>query len=205
MTKKAISAILALTMLFMTACGDNSSTADSSKTESSSKAETTTTTTSKSETTTTTTEAATTTQETTTAQQTSKIKRVGIPYDAAKIITANANAKLIFTTLNFTATDCVIDNIDVDSVKTNGVVSVETFKDSTDPLKKAVYEAFNKMGTTNYGYVFIHFDPFADDGTEQTPNFVQWSEDPTGTYIGQYLNPVDATNWSTIQFGTMQK
>lgn len=213
MTKRAISAILALTMLFMTACGDSSSdTKSSSKSESSSSVETTTTTASQSETETTTTTTAettttttTTTQETTTAQQTSKIERVGIPYDAAKIITANANAKLIFTTLNFTATDCVIDNIDVDSVKTDGVVSVETFKDSTDPLKKAVYEAFNKTGTTNYGYVFIHFDPFVDDGTEQTPNFVQWSEDPTGTYIGQYLNPVDATNWSTIQFGTMQK
>ncbi len=87
---------------------------------------------------------------------------------------------------------------------TDKPVPVDSFKDSTDPLLKAVYDALNNMGTTNYGYVYIHFDVILDDDAEQTPNFVQWSEDPTGTYIGQYLDPVDATNWSTIQFGIKQ-
>ena len=194
-------------MIFMTACGDSSSNTEASKPESSSSAETTTTTTSQSETestTTTTTETTTTitttTQETTTTQA-SKVERVGIPYDAAKIIIANSNAKLAFTAVNLTTADLVSDGKDVENTITDGPVAVESFANSTNPIEKKIYEYFTRIGNA-YGYVYIYFR--TDTFDDSDPNFVQWSEEPTGMYIGQFPDPVDATNWSTIQFGTKQ-
>lgn len=199
---------VSLTMC-LTACGD-SSQAESSKKDSSSSAQTTTTT-SQSETdttTTTTAEMTTTSQSTTTVQQTTteqttKVERVGIQYNSAKIRIANANAKLAFTTLNTKSSDLILDGYPVDKVKTNGVVSVESLANSSNSLEQAVYNAFADLGY-NSGYVYISFDPTDFDDNEKTPNFVQWSEDPTGTYIGQFPDPVDATSWSTIQFGVKQ-
>ena len=195
----------------LTACGDSSSDAASSSSskstsESSSAAETTTTsqaTSSETETTTTTQETTTTTTTTqeTTTKQTSQINRVGIPYDAAKIIIANSNAKLAFTAVNLTTADLVSDGIDVGNTITDGPVSVESFANSTNPIEKKIYEYFTQTANT-YGYVYIYYRTDTFDDSE--PNFVQWSEEPTGMYIGQFPNPVDATNWSTIQFGTKQ-
>ncbi len=99
MAKRLIACIIALSMIFMTACGDSSSTADSSKTESSSLAETTTTT-SQSETestTTTTTETTTTTHETTaTTKQTTETTTTTVESTAAtttsQVTTASTTA-----------------------------------------------------------------------------------------------------------------
>ena len=210
--KKFLLLVLCAVLLTMclTACGDSSSNTDVSKNESSSSAEATTTT-SQSETdttTTTTAEMTTTSQSTTTVQQTSteqttKVERVGIQYNSAKIRIANANAKLAFSTLNTKSSDLILDGYPVDKVKTNGVVSVESLANSSNSLEQAVYNAFADLGY-NSGYVYISFDPTIFDENEKTPNFVQWSEDPTGTYIGQFPDPVDATSWSTIQFGVKQ-
>ena len=213
--KKYLLLVLCAVLLTMclTACGDSSSNTDVSKNESSSSAEATTTT-SQSETETTTTTTAetttttTTTQATTTAQSantqtTSKIERVGIPYRSNKIQIANANAKFVLSTLNITSADLIADGYPVDKVKTNGVVPVESFANSSNSLEQAVYEAFTDLGS-NYGYVYINYDPLDFDDNGKEPNFVQWSEDATGTYIGQFPDPVDATNWSTIKFGVKQ-
>lgn len=206
MAKRLIACIIALSMIFMTACGDSSSTSDSSKTESSSSAETTTTTSqSETETTTTTTTETTTTittttQETTTTQA-SKVERVGIPYYASKIIIANSNAKLAFTTVNNNGANLIADGVEVSKVKTEGKVSVESLKDSTNPILKAVYNSFAELGEP-YGYVYIEWDP-ADDAEECC--YAQWSEDSTGTYIGQFPDEITALNWSTVQFGVKQK
>lgn len=207
MAKRLIACIIALSMIFMTACGDSSSTSDSSKTESSSSAETTTTTSqSETETTTTTTTEITTTttttaETTTTTQQTSQPVRVGIPYNSSKIHLANVNAKLAFTTVNNNGADLIADGVEVSKVKTEGKVSVESLKDSTNPILKAVYNSFAEFGEP-YGYVYIEWDP-ADDAEECC--YAQWSEDSTGTYIGQFPDEITALNWSTVQFGVKQK
>ena len=112
---------------------------------------------------------------------------------------ANNRAKLIFTTLNNTASDLIADNDDVNAIKTKDAEAVETFKDSSDPLKTAVYEAMkDNIGTeTNLGYAYISYDP----NDEQAENYVQWSETKQGSIIGQYPNPTKSIETNII-FGT---
>lgn len=111
---------------------------------------------------------------------------------------ANNRAKLIFTTLNNTASDLIADNDDVDAIKTKDAEAVETFKDSSDPLKTAVYEAMkDNIGTqTNLGYAYISYDP----NNEKAENYVQWSETKQGSIIGQYPNPTKSID-ANITFG----
>lgn len=112
---------------------------------------------------------------------------------------ANSNAKLIFTTLNNKASDFIADNETVNAVKTNEAEAVESFRNSADPLKTAVYEAVkDSMGTEiNLGYAYISFDP----NNEQADNFVQWSETNQSSIIGQYPNPVKSIDLN-LTFGT---
>jgi len=194
----------------LTACGDSGSDAASSSiskstSESSSATETTTTTqatSSETETTTTTQETTTTTTTTqeTTTKQTSKIERVGIPYSSSQIQLANSYAKLAFTIANNKAADIVSDGLSVDDLVTDGPVAIDSLATSTNPLAKAIFETFAEMGDTS-GYIYIIYTTGIDDYDKC---FAQWSADSTGTYIGQFPDPVDATNWSTIQFGTKQ-
>lgn len=208
MKRRFLAAILALAMTAacFTACGDSSKNdekASSSKADSSSQAETTTTT-AKSEpetTTTTTAETTTTTEQTTTA--TTQASRVGIPYSSGKLRIANSYAKLAFTTVNNKAAEMVSDGIEVGKIETDGKVSVASLKESTNPILKSVYDIFadGEVNDEDLGYVYIIYDT-TDEPVE---NFAQWSEDSTGTYIGQFPDEITAINWSTVQFGTKQK
>ena len=120
---------------------------------------------------------------------------------SAKLKIANSNAKLVFTTVNNKAADIIADGGRVESLDTNGVVSVESFKDSTDPLKKAVYEALKENGE-GLGYVYIRFDLDDDDAQ----NFAQWSETEDGDVIGQFPDPPKSEEEvEKVHFGTYYK
>ena len=121
----------------------------------------------------------------------------------AKLKTANANAKLGFTTINNKSADLMADGEAVSALNTNGVVAVESFKDSSDPLEKAVYDAFKDNGD-DLGYIYIRFDPNNyDDQNSSTRNFVQWSKEKQGDVVGQYPDPVKETSESdNVVFGT---
>lgn len=95
--------------------------------------------------------------------------------------------------------ESVADNETVNAVKTNEAEAVESFRNSADPLKTAVYETVkDSMGTEiNLGYAYISFDP----NNEQADNFVQWSETNQSSIIGQYPNPVKSIDLN-LTFGT---
>ncbi len=116
----------------------------------------------------------------------------------AYLKTANSNAKLVFTSMYNKASDIIADGERVAAVKMNGAVSVDSLKDSSDPLLKAVYEAL-EGNETAYGYVYIHFDPDQDNSDN---NFVQWSDSESGGLIGQYPTPAKtAEEAQGITFG----
>lgn len=118
--------------------------------------------------------------------------------DKADLKTANSNAKLIFTTLFNKSSDRIADGESVSAVRTNGVVSVESLKDSSNQLLKAVYEAL-EGNETAYGYVYINFDPNNDNSNG---NYVQWSGSESGGLIGQYPTPAKTAEESQkITFG----
>lgn len=198
MKKRILAAVLsmALAAACMTACGESSSTADSTKT-SSSQAETTTSvadSSSQSETTATTPEETTTT--TTTAQQITTTlapmpDRSGVRFNGDKITIANANARKVYSALF----EQSYDQIKGKTYITDGVAAVESFKDSSDPLEKIVYDKLSKNG----GYIYIYYDGDFDSA------FVQWSEDKAGTYIGESPNLTTDKTWTTSQFGKRQE
>ena len=117
-----------------------------------------------------------------------------------KLKAANANAKLIYVTLNNTASDLIADGERVEPLNTNEVVPVESFKDSNDPLKKAVYEALKENGE-GLGYVYIRYDGYNEN--DYIPNFVQWSKTEDGDVIGQApYQPDSKEEDERIRFGT---
>ena len=118
--------------------------------------------------------------------------------------TANSNAKLVFTSINNRASDLIADGESVKALKTDGAVPVESFKDSSDPLEKAVYDALHDSGDSEkeLGYVYINFDPNSIDAE----NFAQWSAKEEGAVIGQYPTPPkDVDTAKDITFGTKHK
>lgn len=119
----------------------------------------------------------------------------------AALRTANLNAKLVFESLNNTASELVVEGESVKALKTDGAVPVESFKDSSDPLEKAVYDALRDYGD-EMGYVCIYFDP----NTRDAENFAQWSAKEEGAVIGQFPNPPkDVDTAKDINFGTMHE
>ena len=115
--------------------------------------------------------------------------------------TANSNAKLVFTSVYNKASDLIADGESVKALKTDGAVPVESFKDSSDPLEKAVYDALRDSGD-EMGYVCIYFDP----NTRDAENFAQWSAKEEGAVIGQFPNPPkDVDTAKDINFGTMHE
>lgn len=103
----------------------------------------------------------------------------------SKLKTANANAKLVFVTVNNKVADLVADGEHVDDIKTDGAVSVESLKDSNNPVLKAVYDALKDNGE-GLGYVYIEYY-VDDDGVAD--HFAQWSETEDGALLGQFPNP----------------
>ena len=94
-----------------------------------------------------------------------------------KFIATNSNAYRIYIYLVGATAD-----YGYDKYSTNGVVSIESLKDSDNALAQEVYKACRDMDTG--GYCYIKYDSSDYDG-----NFVQWSESESGTIVGQYPNP----------------
>lgn len=104
----------------------------------------------------------------------------------ADLKTANANAKLVFTTLNNTASDLIADNISVDKLDYSGPVSGLPDND----LGRAVKSALKDNGAED-GYVRIYFDPNAggDEDTYETKNYAMYSKSESGALVGRFPNP----------------
>ena len=175
MKKKFLAAIVAMTMAMacMTACSESSSEAKtSSKSENSSSA------------------ASSSQAESSSAADSSKeaepqssaveeqSSNVNENKDQEALKTANSNAKLVFTTLNNTASDLIADGESVEALKYKGTVD-----GLSGTLGEAVKKALGENGAGN-GYVYIDYDPSKDEG-----QFAQWSEAETGAVVGQYPDP----------------
>lgn len=119
-----------------------------------------------------------------------------------KLKTANANAKLIFTTINNNAADLIADGVDVQAIRTDGPIPVEQLQGSSNVLLRKTYEELEDNGTLT-GYVYIDYDPSADYSRNNSSNFVQWSESMQDL-IGQYPSPPKSADIAEeIEFGKM--
>ena len=98
--------------------------------------------------------------------------------------TANSNAKLIYVTLNNTASDLIADGEGSKLNRLDFEGPVDSLPD--DALGKAVKDAMKDYGEDT-GYVYIHFDPNADYNANE--NIVRWSKSESGDVVGQYPDP----------------
>ncbi len=103
----------------------------------------------------------------------------------ARLKTANANAKLIFTTCNNTASDLISDNKSVEALNYTGEVKN---LDETKELPKAVKVALRDNGGET-GYCKISFDPTLDDDETTTTNEAYWCGSSDKLICGKYPNP----------------
>jgi len=101
----------------------------------------------------------------------------------ARLKTANANAKLIFTTCNNTASDLIADNESVDALTYDGEV-----KGLSGTLGEAVKVALRDNGNET-GYCKIAFDPTLDDDETETTNVAYWCGSSDKLICGRYPNP----------------
>ena len=103
----------------------------------------------------------------------------------ARLKTANANAKLIFTTCNNQAADLIADGMDVETLTYAGKVS--GLPDGT--LGKACKQALRDNGNET-GYCDVKFNPAIADSATSTSNYAIWSASSDGLICGRYPNPV---------------
>ena len=104
----------------------------------------------------------------------------------ARLKTANANAKLIFTTCNNTASDMIADNKSVTALNYgSGLVSGLA---GQGPLAEAVLVALRDNGGDT-GYCKISFDPTIDDDVTTTTNEAYWCGSSDKLICGKYPNP----------------
>ncbi|MBO5577216.1 MAG: hypothetical protein J5956_13105 [Ruminococcus sp.] len=94
--------------------------------------------------------------------------------------TANANAKMIYTTITNMIADLNADGEKVSDIKTE-VVSVESLSGGDDPFKDKIYAQIKKL-VNNSGYVYISYS--LEDPNDE--NFVIWSKRREGTVLGHY-------------------
>lgn len=101
----------------------------------------------------------------------------------SRLKTANSNAKLVFTTVNNKCADIVSDGDACDGLKC-GVTKASTFKDDSDKVKAAVWEALKDNGTDGAGYIVVEYS--TKDGAEG--NFAQWqtNEKTADQITGQF-------------------
>lgn len=104
----------------------------------------------------------------------------------ARLKTANANAKLLFTTCNNQAADLIADG---ESVKALNYTWNKVSGLPDDTLAKACKQALRDNGTET-GYCEIHFDPAVADSAISTENRAFWSSSEDGLITGRYPNPV---------------
>lgn len=111
--------------------------------------------------------------------------------------TANSNAKLIFAALDKGVEERHADMEVAPPVKTSKAVSVDSFKNSSNKLEAAVYDALED--SDNKGYAYIDYD----GENESYSSFVQWSESESSSVIGQYPNEAKTYEKALeIKFGT---
>ena len=110
----------------------------------------------------------------------------------ARLKTANANAKLIFTTCNNQAADLIADGENVESLNYKGAVS--GLPDGT--LGKACKQALRDNGNET-GYCDVTFNPDVADSETSTSNKAIWSASSDGLICGRYPNPVKKVSEAT--------
>lgn len=103
----------------------------------------------------------------------------------ARLKTANANAKLIFTTCNNQAADLIADGESVAALNYSGKVSSMPSSVLGDAVKQALRDNGNETG-----YATIAFDPAIADSATSTANKAIWSSSQDGLICGRYPNPV---------------
>ena len=89
----------------------------------------------------------------------------------SRLKTANSNAKLVFTTVNNKCADIVSDG-DACSGLTCGISKVSDFKDDSDKVKAAVWEALKDNGAEGAGYIVVQYK--TTEGKDSDGNFAQW-------------------------------
>ena len=114
-------------------------------------------------------------------------KAVKAERNNAALTLANANARLIYLTLQSEAEKLKAKGEPVEEILMNRPVAVTTLADSEHPLLNAVYKMMLDGGT-QLGYVYIEFDPNSEseDGKQ---GFVQWAEDEEPLITGQFPDP----------------
>lgn len=106
----------------------------------------------------------------------------------ARLKTANANAKLIFTTCNNEASDLIADGESVSKLtyswnKVSGL--------GNTALEKAVKVALRDNGSgDSLGYCQINFDPTISETSTTSSNVAYWSSSSDGLVTGRYPEPV---------------
>ena len=106
----------------------------------------------------------------------------------ARLKTANANAKLIFTTCNNEASDLIADGESVSKLtyswnKVSGL--------GNTALEKAVKVALRDNGSgDSLGYCQISFDPTISETSTTSSNVAYWSSSSDGLVTGRYPEPV---------------
>lgn len=103
----------------------------------------------------------------------------------ARLKTANANAKLIFTTCNNQAADLIADGESVAKFTHQGKVSSIPTSTLGDAVKQALRDNGNETG-----YCDVSFDPAISDSATSTANYAIWSSSSDGLICGRYPNPV---------------
>ena len=112
----------------------------------------------------------------------------------SKLDIANDHAREVFISITNNTNDILVEGGTPNDLITDKVVAVDSFEDSNDPIEQAVYKFFSKLDKK--GYIYIYFK------NNSTDSFVHWSEDKSGTIIGQYPSPkrnVDKTQ--EVEFG----
>ncbi len=103
----------------------------------------------------------------------------------ARLKTANANAKLIFTTCNNQAADLIADGESVAALSYSGKVASMPSSTLADAVKQALRDNGNETG-----WATISFDPAIADSATSTANKAIWSSSQDGLICGRYPNPV---------------
>lgn len=118
----------------------------------------------------------------------------------SRMRTANSNAKLVFESINNMASDKVADGDKVSAI-TASKIAVSSYKNNTDVLKAAVWDALKDNGESGAGYVSLSYDP----NSKTAENWVQWqTNDAEDSQItGQWPNaPKDVDKAESLKFGT---
>ena len=117
----------------------------------------------------------------------------------SRMRTANSNAKLVFESINNMASDKVADGDKVSAI-TADKIAVSSYKNNSDVLKAAVWDALKDNGESGAGYVSLSYDP----NSKTAENWVQWqtNKETADQITGQWPNaPKDVDKAEGLTFG----